>query len=329
MLFRPHWCDRTILICKDTQRYADSLASPSDSQQQLDYGRALIYYARAHATSKLTSTLSLLISLSLLHSTAMPTEETLDPTLRSLLSKERTSLVDLARHDTEAATLLSSCLSGYATVRRFYKLRDQDITPALPSISAKQLRPLERTRAAAAALIAAIESASDCIRGGLFDPEIESVVPVDGLLALLGEALPLLGQEKRTFTQAHIYSLLRVVEDVDTVSGRVRQGGEELVSAAMRSFRSSASASSAGRTTRSKANLAGSLSGSSWDMIASHSTFGQAAKTGKDDVKRAWDWRKGLDAVVGAEVKSQDVLLLLRTALAREVARGWSGGLGW
>lgn len=304
------------------QRYADSLASLADSQQQVQYGSALIFYARAHATSKLKSTLSLLISLSLLHSNAMPTQENLDDTLRSLLSKERTALLDLARHDTEAAHLLSSHLSGYATVRRFYELRDQDVAP---STSSKRLRPLERKRAAATALIAAIESASDCIRGGLFDPEIASVVPVEGLLALLGETLPLLGHEKRNFTQAQIFSLLRVVEDLDTVSARIRQGAEEVVSAAMSIYRGSGG----GRTTRSKSNLAGSLSGSSWDMIASQSMVGQGGKGGQDDVQRAWDWRKGLEAVVGAQVKSQDVLLLLRTALAREVAQGWGGVLNW
>lgn len=269
----------------------------------------------------------------------MPTQNDLDPILQSLLSKQRHSLVDLARQDTEAATLLSSCLSGYATIRRFYELRDQDVAPSpLQSAvsSTKPLRPLERKRAAAAALIATIESASDCIRGGLFDPDITSVVPIDGLLALLGEALPLLEQDKRIFTQAQIFSLLRVVEDLETVSGRVREGAEGLVGAAMGAYRGNGAAggNGSGQMTRSKGKvLEGSLGASSWDVLASRSTLGSTstgrAADGKSEAKRAWDWRKGLDAVVGAEVKSGDVLLLLRTALAREVARGWSGGLGW
>lgn len=265
----------------------------------------------------------------------MPRQSNLDYILASLLSKERNALVDLARLDAEAATLLSSNLSGFATVRRFYELRDQDVATTSSSSGGKSLRPLERKRAAASALIAAIESASDCIRGGLFDPSIASVVPVDGLLALLGESLPLLGHQKRIFTQAQIFSLLRVVEDLETVSERVRAGAEEVVSAAMTSFRGASTSGSGagGKMTRSKtnhANLAGSLSGSSWDMIASHSTLGGDGKgKGGGDVQRAWDWRKGLDAVVGMEVKSREVLALVRTALAREVAGGWGGSLNW
>lgn len=51
------------------------------------------------------------------------------------------------------------------------------------------LRPIARKRAAATALLAVINSAADNIHGGLYDKERASVVPVDGLLALLGEAL--------------------------------------------------------------------------------------------------------------------------------------------
>jgi hypothetical protein len=50
-------------------------------------------------------------------------------------------------------------------------------------------RPLARKRAAANALMVIIASAASSIRGGLYDPEIETVVQVDVLLPLLGEAL--------------------------------------------------------------------------------------------------------------------------------------------
>jgi len=257
----------------------------------------------------------------------MPAASDLDPQLASLLSRERAAIVQLARSDADAATILSSSLSGYATVRRYYELRDQDVLPDSGPSSKKTLRPLERARAAATALIAVIESASDCIRGGLFDPEIESVVPVDGLLALLGEALPLLGQGKRIFTQAQIFSLLRVVEDLDTVSGRIKSEAESLVSAAMTAYRGN-SPSNSGKLTRSKSQLSGSMSGSSWDMLASQSTMGKKGKN-RDEVKRGWDWRTGLDAVVGAEVEGSEVTLVIRSALAAEVARGWGGALKW
>ena len=48
---------------------------------------------------------------------------------------------------------------------------------------------MARKRAAASALSVIIASAASSIRGGLYDPEIETVVQVDVLLPLLGEAL--------------------------------------------------------------------------------------------------------------------------------------------
>jgi len=48
---------------------------------------------------------------------------------------------------------------------------------------------MARKRAAANALMVIIASAASSIRGGLYDPEIETVVQVDVLLPLLGEAL--------------------------------------------------------------------------------------------------------------------------------------------
>ena len=39
-------------------------------------------------------------------------------------------------------------------------------------------------------------------------------------------------------------------------------------------------------------------------------------------IKRGWDWRKGLD--VGA--KGDDVLKMLRFQVAREISRGWIEG---
>lgn len=286
---------------------------------------AIIYYARAHATQKLKATLALLTSFCLLQSAAIPGSSNLDAQLAGLLSRERTALVSLARVDTEAAALLSSHLSGYATMRRFYDLRDQDVNPQ----ASTKLRPLERKREAAKALIAVAESASDCIRGGLFDPDIESVVPVDGLLALLGEALPLLGSEKRILTEQQVFSLMAIVEDLSTVSGRIRDGAEGLLKASMNAYRGGAKSLSGSKSQLSSAS--GTLGGSSWDMLAS-SVMQRSAGGGKGkavEVQRGWDWRKGLDAVGGVDVGSKEVLMLLRTALAREVASGWSGAIVW
>ena len=317
---------RLFLIIDDTetesltplsQRYADTLAKNNPSS----YGSALIYYARAHATSKLKSTISFLISLCLLQSATVPTSNNLDSQLSSLLNNERTTLVGLANADLSAATLLSGQISGYATVRKFYELRDNRSGPS---------KSLQRKREAAKALIALIESASDCIRGGLFDSDVQSVVPIDGLLGLLGETLPLLGQEKRIFTKQQVFTLMRVVEDFETAPARIREGAVELVQASMNAYRATSSSTQLKKGKSNVSSMSGSgLSGSSWDMVLSSNILQSLEIEEDSGMTRSWDWRKGLDAVVGARVESKEVLMLLRVALGQEVAKGWSGAIGW
>lgn len=99
--------------------------------------------------------------------------------------------------DPEAGQLIANHFSGYATLRRFYELRDEDTDKenADPETKKSGLRPLARKRKAAKALLAVIESAADSIRGGLHDTDIQTVVQVDALMALLCEALPLMNRE--------------------------------------------------------------------------------------------------------------------------------------
>ncbi|OAA59129.1 vitamin h transporter 1 [Niveomyces insectorum RCEF 264] len=87
----------------------------------------------------------------------------------------------LARRDLDAAELLGRMLSGYATLRQFYDLRDSAQYDYLPLA--------RRRTAAAAALSAVIASADDSVRGGLYDGSRDTVVSEDFLLVLLGEAL--------------------------------------------------------------------------------------------------------------------------------------------
>jgi hypothetical protein len=269
----------------------------------------------------------------------MPPTSNLDTHLASLLSPERAALVDLAGLDPEAAALLGRHLSGYALLRRFYTTRDEANAAS---------GSLTRKRQAATTLLSIIESASDCIRGGLFDPEVESVVPVEGLLMLLGEALPLFGQTsptgkpQRVFEQKQLFALMAVVEDFEGVSGRVREGGEAILKASMGCFRSDGSGAALKKSVSGlSASMSGSgmLSGSgswerlaesSWEMLQSTETMdGKKAKGGAKavELKRAWDWRKGLDAVAtSADVGSPEVVMLLRTALAREIGKAWANG---
>ncbi|TKA78092.1 hypothetical protein B0A55_03284, partial [Friedmanniomyces simplex] len=328
--------DRILLACQElelveqargiAERYADHLASTTHS-----YGPALIYHARAHAPAKLKSTLALLTSLCLIHSAAIPTQADLDPHLASLLSGPRAALVALARTDADAANLLASHLSGYATLRRFYELRDQEIN--LPSGVKPPLRPLDRAREAATALLAVLTSASDCIRGGLYDPETESVVPVEGLLALLGETLPLLGQTKRVLSREQVFLLLRVVEDFETGGSRVRGDAGGLLGASLGVYREEVDVGggggrvgsmrkSRGEMSRSRSSAGeGVLGGSSWDLLASSTmalwrSRSELGANGVGKVARGWDWRRGLDGIGGAaaeeDVGAREVVMLVR-----------------
>jgi len=223
------------------------------------------------------------------------------------------------------------------------------VNPAATTV-AKKMSSLERKREASKALIAVIEAAADCIKGGLFDPEIESVVPVEGVLVLLGEVLPFLGTggaygEGKIVTYKQVLGLMSVVEDFEQISGRIQDGANGLLNASMGAHRGE---TRSGRMAKSKSDLSnvsgsGSLGGSgSWEMLAESSFImlqsTESPKSGRNSgskskavqLERGWDWRKGLDAVAatGADVGSKEVLMLLRTALAREVAQSWAGCIG-
>ena len=157
------------------------------------YGTALVYYARAHNAKKVKFVLDLLISLSLVESAAYPELSGLDPNLKALVFTRKESLTQLSLLDPDAAELLQFYLSGYATLRKFYDLRDQEVN--LSEGQKPCLRPIARKKAAASALLAVIASAADNIHGGLYDESRNAIVQVDGLLALLGEVMVFIDRE--------------------------------------------------------------------------------------------------------------------------------------
>ncbi|KAJ8603682.1 hypothetical protein MRB53_042063 [Persea americana] len=244
--------DKALSVCDEygldeqrrniAERYADSL---TEEGQPHSYGAVLIYYARANATSKLKSTLALLTSLCLLHSTSVPTplsnrRQTEQPPLPLASRAQR------PRHRRPRGCAAPGVASErLCTLRKFYDLRDQDLLPPVAPDGAPQthppatrLRPLARKRQAATALFGIIQSASDCISGGLFDPTIEAVVPIDGLLALFGELLPFLGtttavathttlptdppSHTRILSQHQVFTLLSILEDFLAAPTRIR-----------------------------------------------------------------------------------------------------------
>ncbi|KAF3037924.1 hypothetical protein E8E12_002860 [Didymella heteroderae] len=294
-------------------KYADHLRANTHN-----YGDTLLYYARAHSAQKIQEVLRVLVAHCLIKSTAYPPVGDLDTSLRSLITTPKQTLTRLAAQDTEAARILSQHLSGYATIRKFYDLRDS--TPSSPSLTVR--------RQAAAALLVIIGSAASSIQGGLYDADTETVVAVDVLLPLLGESLVFLGQPKRVLTLRHLYDLLAAIEDWDTSGALVKAQCEEVLATTL-------AAAWGERPPEPRSALQKSvsaLSGSTFSLIGSQdfSQDGQSVdssavlvKGGKvEDGRRGWDWRRGFPR--GAT--GTDLLRVLRLGVAREIARAFAEG---
>ncbi|KAF1955420.1 hypothetical protein CC80DRAFT_493301 [Byssothecium circinans] len=305
-------------------KYADHLHANTQ-----DYGDTLLYYARAHAASKIQEVLRVLVAHCLIKSIAYPPPAELDHSLRSLVTSPKQTLTKLASLDTEAAQLLSNHLSGYATIRKYYDLRDEEVL--LKDGEKPAHRPMARKRAAANSLMVIIASAASSIRGGLYDPEVETVVQVDVLLPLLGEALVFVNQPKRTLNLRHLYSLLAAIEDYDTAPSMIQNQCEE----ALQTTFAAANATSNTSPSHSHYNLRQTTSdlSSQYSLIGS-TDFSSAGgvstessafliQDGKvDDSRRGWDWRKGFPR--GAQ--GEELIRVLRLGVARELARAFAEG---
>lgn len=300
-----------------------------------------MYYAKARSVQQLRSTIDLLISMSLVRSAVYPPQDALDDQLESLLNDQRNTLHRISKVDLEAAQLIASHLSGYALLRRFYELRDENDDDEDGPRSG--LRPMARKREASKAILGLVQSAADSINGGLFDAEADAVVQIDTLLTLLGEALPLLSREctdETATTERHadsspepkplvkgqqLMSLLRAVEDLQTVTPRVYEQAEALFDAAMADYNGSKTNSPqdlANNLSKSTSNL----SASTYAMVNSH---GSIESAGRDDhhsekVYRGWDWRKGIALMAGKNAKGSDVIRILRVQIAKELAQSWA-----
>ena len=270
--------------------------------------------------------LRVLVAHCLIKSTAYPPLDELDESLNSLITSPKQTLTKLASLDSEAASLLSNHLSGYATIRKYYDLRDEEVL--LKPGEKPAHRPMARKRAAANALMVIIASASSSIRGGLYDPEIETVVQVDVLLPLLGEALIFVNQPKRTLTLRHLYDLLAAIEDLDTAPSMIRTQCEEVLATTLLSAHDP---NASQQLSKSTSNL--TTASSQYSLIGSidfGSADGQSAEGSTvfvkgghvDDSKRGWDWRKGFQK--GA--KSEDIIAVLRLGVAREIGRAFAEG---
>lgn len=169
------------------QNFGERIIANGRKRADCDYGLAMVCFARARSIRKVKEIANSLIAYSLQQSRAWPPDEHLGGQLRSLVQTPKVCLTSIAAVDSEAAQIVQFYASGYATLRRFYGLRDELVLSK--GDTKPQLRPLARRRAAAEALVAVIRSSADSIYGGLYDPERDSAVLVDNLLALLGEAV--------------------------------------------------------------------------------------------------------------------------------------------
>jgi len=298
------------------QSYANALAEDSHK-----YGEALWYYALSHNPQNVKDVLDLLNSYSLLQSTAYPPTAELDDYLERLISSPKDALIELSEMDVEAAELLHKNLSGYATLRKFYALRDEEVS--LPNQQKSRRSGIARKEEAAAALLAVITSSDDNIRGGLYDEERGAVVSVDFLLALLGEAMVFVNDPKFSMTVPQIDILLKSIEDIQTVGPRVFEACDEFLKTVIASGQGLKGSSPHDMLRKSTSNVSGtssfSLVGSS--MLASQlkQSMGSSGVLVRGNIKHGWDWRSGITATT----TSEDVLRILRLGLAKDLARAW------
>jgi hypothetical protein len=230
--------------------------------------------------------------------------------------------------DLDAATLVHTSLSGYATLRKFYTFRDEHLH--LSAGQKPSLGPIARKTEAANALLALIISADDKIRGGLYDEDREAVVPVEYILALLGEAMPFVNQSDFLLKTPQIDVLLRAIEDIQGVGPRIYSGCSDFLDAVIASKGGLKGAGPMDLLRQSsEGGLGGSFSMAGSSMVASQLQRGlqESGLLSKGDIRRGWDWRERVRVGMGAE----EVLRVLRLGLARDLARAWlrqaDGGL--
>lgn len=268
----------------------------------------------------------------------MPPSSSLDNNLRALLETPKESLAVLRNIDAEAAQLIHHGLTGYASLRRFYDLRDagssanKDRTGGLQTIA--------RRKAAVSTLIAVINSAADNIHGGLYDENRGSIVPIDGLLTLLGEAFVFVNQPERELSLSQCVDLLKAIEDLQTVTSRVyeqceecfrctlanvqsqqkRPDAREMLKKSISNMTSSSSAFSLIESTMMDSDTREST-GSEGVMVNMVEKSNAVVAKG-DEGKRGWDWRRRLSP----DSTGADLLRKLRLGLAKDIARAWVEG---
>ena len=154
----------------------------------------------------------------------------------------------------------------------------------------------------------------------------------DGLLVLLGEALPLINQNERILSTDRLVAILRAVEDLETVNPKIFARCEDVLRAAVGNAHSGEMPSPRALLRKSTSGL--TTASSQFSFVEASAMLGsqESKESGKasegsgilihGDVKRGWDWRKGLSQ----SAKGEDVVKILRFAIAQEMGRVWAVG---
>ena len=169
-----------------------------------------------------------------------------------------------------------------------------------------------------------IQSASDSIHGGLFDNSVNTSIPVDGLLVLLGESLPFINHPKSLLSHGQAMSILKATEDASTTSSQIFEKAENCLKSAIGSSHGDTPPSLGSILKKSGSNMTGSMQFSlvGSDFLGqdkSHSSGSGSGVLVEGPVKRGWDWRKG----IGRDTKGETILQILRLELAKEISRTW------
>ena len=302
------------------------------SHNTTKYGMALLCYARSHNAARVQQLTEMLISYCLVQSRAWPADGEADVTLLSLVESPKIAFANMMDSDPEAASVLQFYVVGYACVRKLFSYRDHRLSSEDSSSRVKTESGGKRV--AAKALVAAINSAADSIYGGLYDADRQTAVQVDALMPLLGEATALLAQDgSQTFSNEQIYALLAAIEDLETVTSRVREATEACLLASMEEYRGNQPPSPRAMLSKSmssgtNSNFSFSMMGSGMLESATSGGGGRSEGSGvlvgrrkPDGIERGWDWRSAFKDVASEDLM-KEVLRRLRLGLAQELSLG-------
>lgn len=122
---------------------------------------------------------------------------------------------------------------------------------------------------------------------------------------------------------------MRAIEDLETVTSRIYEQVETLFQAAMSDYHGNRTASPKDLA-KSLSKSVANLSGSTYGLVNSNGSIESAndsASASQEQIRRGWDWRKGIALTAGKSAKGSDVLRVLRVQIAKEMAKCWAQDL--